>query len=469
MLGVQAAAAGLADGVPRTPDPLQRTRDRAGRLHQQHQVHRTHVDAQLQRTGGDDGADRTGLERRLDLRTPLQRQAAVVGEHQFLSGQLVEPLHQPLAQAAAVDEDDGRAVRADLRQQFGLDHRPHAPLRRRSALTFPRFAGRLKRRGHRRCHVRHRHADGEIQQRRRAGVDHLDFPLTGEETRRLRRGSHGGRQADALRLGCGQLAQPLQRQREVHAALAAGQHVQLVDDDGVHAGEGRTRLRTEQQEQRFRGGHQYLRRLARLARALALRRVAGAHRDTDRTDRRLQTLGAALHARQRAAQVALYVVDQRLQRRHVQHPYATLLGEAAPRHAVQRVQEGRQRLAAAGCRNQQCMAAGGDRLPAASLDLGGYTEGFAEPVARGAAEGLETFARARLVAFCLLAFSLLHCVDSTTVRDCPASEFVRFPWPRGTCAARRGFYNAHRPRPVAATTRVCRWIWWTAFFVSSSF
>ncbi len=101
----------LAHLVPGAPDPLQAARHRAGRLDQHHQVDRAHVDAQLQRAGGDDArGSRPRFSPSSISRALLVRDAAVVGAHQLLAGQLVQALGQALAQAAAVDEDDGGAV-----------------------------------------------------------------------------------------------------------------------------------------------------------------------------------------------------------------------------------------------------------------------------------------------------------------------------------------------------------------------
>ena len=62
----------------------------------------------------------------------LARDRAVVGAGDLLAGQLVERGRQPLGQAAAVDEDDRRAVRAHELEQPRVDRRPdRAPLQRR--------------------------------------------------------------------------------------------------------------------------------------------------------------------------------------------------------------------------------------------------------------------------------------------------------------------------------------------------
>ena len=127
VLGEELAPARLAHLVAGPADALQAPRHRAGRLDLDDQVDRTHVDAELERAGGDQALELAPLELVLDLEPPLARQRAVVGLHQLAaglgrrpsasaarfspsSGQLVEAGGQPLGQAAGVDEDEGGAV-----------------------------------------------------------------------------------------------------------------------------------------------------------------------------------------------------------------------------------------------------------------------------------------------------------------------------------------------------------------------
>ena len=103
------------------------------------------------------------------------------------------------------------------------------------------------------------------------------------------------------------------------------------------------RLRGEEQEERLGRRDQDVRRVAQHRRALLLRRVAGPHADAE----------LRLEARERPAQVALDVVVQRLERRHVEQP------EPLPRRLVQPVdpvQERRERLARAGRRLDEDVA-----------------------------------------------------------------------------------------------------------------
>ena len=78
--------------------------------------------------------------------------------------------------------------------------------------------------------------------------------------------------------------QPLERQREVRAALGRHERVNLVDDDGVDRAERLARVRRQQQIQRLGRRDQDVGRLALKPRALGLRRVAGANRDRRRDE-----------------------------------------------------------------------------------------------------------------------------------------------------------------------------------------
>ena len=99
----------------------------------------------------------------------------------------------------------------------------------------------------------------------------------------------------------------LHRQREMGAALRPGDGVDLVQDQGLDPGQQLTCLGGQEQEEGLGGRDQDVGRFAEHLLPLLLGRVAGADRDAE--------LG--LKAGERAAEVALDVVVQRLQRRHV--------------------------------------------------------------------------------------------------------------------------------------------------------
>ena len=83
MLRVQRALAGLADAVAGAPDALQTPRHGARRLDLDDEIDRTHVDAQLEAAGGDDGAQLAALQLVLDDHPLLAGERPVVRLHQL--------------------------------------------------------------------------------------------------------------------------------------------------------------------------------------------------------------------------------------------------------------------------------------------------------------------------------------------------------------------------------------------------
>ncbi len=126
VLGKDHALAGLAHVVACTADALEAAGDRRRALDLDHEVHGAHVDAQLQAAGRDEGGEAPGLELLLDLEALLARDAAVVGTHELLAGELVEALGEALREAAAVREHDRAVVGPDQLQDPGMDRGPDA-------------------------------------------------------------------------------------------------------------------------------------------------------------------------------------------------------------------------------------------------------------------------------------------------------------------------------------------------------
>ena len=159
------------------------------------------------------------------------------------------------------------------------------------------------------AHVLHRDHDLEVQLLAGTRVDELDLPARAshEPTDLLERPLRGG-QADALERPRDDALEPLQRDRQVGAALRPGHRMHLVEDHRLDRAQHLAPLRREQQEERLRRGDEDVGRRAQHLLALALRRVARAHTDRE----------ARAHPGERPAQVALDVVVERLQRRHVE-------------------------------------------------------------------------------------------------------------------------------------------------------
>jgi len=89
--------------------------------------------------------------------------------------------------------------------------------------------------------------------------------------------------------------------------------------------------------------------------------------------------------RERRPEVALDVIDERLERRDVDRPPARAVGRGREQ-PVDRDEEGRKRLARARRRDEQRVLAARDGLPALALDAGRFTEGALEPGARRLSE-----------------------------------------------------------------------------------
>ena len=160
--------------------------------------------------------------------------------------------------------------------------------------------------------------------------------MAGIDDRRLARGRavrsradeemrHGGdrilrrRQADARSLVAAERGEPLQRQREMRAALVGRDGVDLVDDDGARRRQRlAARFRAEQHIERFRRGHENMRRALAHALALGGGRVAGAHQRAN------LDIGQAQQSRSfsrtpasGASRLRLMSLDKRLERRHI--------------------------------------------------------------------------------------------------------------------------------------------------------
>ena len=311
-----------------------------------------------------------------------------------------------LGHAARVDEDQRRPVR---RHEFDDARVDLVPLRD----------------GHHRRERRRRHLEREVALFRVADVDDLalrdaiDHAMCAHEEARdlgdrlLRR-----RQADArdaaqharrrrfehavlvrrveqrrARRVVRERLQPLERQREVAAALVGGERVDLVDDHRAHRRQHPpARQRAEQHVERLGRRDQDVRWAAQVAPAILLRRVAGAHRgaDVDVGQAEFGQLGA--DAGQRRLEVGADVVRQRLQRRHVDDRglvrQAALL-DAAAHQIVERGQEGGERLARTGRGGDQRVAPGADRWPRRDLRLGRRGELALEPARDGGVEVLQ--------------------------------------------------------------------------------
>ena len=228
-----------------------------------------HVDAQLERRGGDHQRELARLEALLGVEAALAAQAAVVRGDPLGPEAIGQVAGDALDEPPGVDEHQRGSVLAGESRDPVVDLLPLLVGAHRAQLVA-------------------QHLDGQVHVAALAHVDDLGQRPRGahQQARRGLDGAHGGGETDPLQAAAPardhQLLQPLQREREVGAALVARHRVDLVHDHGAHLGEpGPARLRGEQDEERLRRGHQHVGRPAADRAPLVGRRVAGAHRGPD--------------------------------------------------------------------------------------------------------------------------------------------------------------------------------------------
>ena len=384
---VDPSPAGLSDAVAGASEALQGGGHGRRRLDQHHLVDAADVDAELERVGRHDGAQRARLEPVLDHRADLARQRAVVGVGELVGLGLVEEAGDLLDDPLAVAEDQRRAVAA------------HHPLELRGELG-PQGLGVTAGAG-----LGDRKRDLELEALGGGGGDGLhpawpehravggllhDRPA--DPARDLVEGLDRRRQRDPLELAR-QRRQPLDRGHQVHAALAVDHRVDLVEDHRAQPAQHRTAARRgEQDVEALRGGDQDLGRALRDRPPLRLRGVAGPREDAD--GGRDQARGGPLPAQpgERLEQVAADVVAERAQRGDVENADLAARPGLAEQ-PVDRPQEGGEGLAAAGGSGDQHVLAGGDDRPGQVLDLGRLADPSGEPRPGRRAEQLEGVGR----------------------------------------------------------------------------
>ena len=377
-----AALRDRAQLVPRASDALQAARDRLRRLDLDHEVDRAHVDAELEARRRDEARDPPRLQILLDELALLAREGAVMSARDLaqrlvVAGlrvrELVQAQREPLGEPAVVDEDDRRAMLLDEPQDLRVDRRPDrvgAALGRREERAAVGLGRVLVRdRLSELAHVLDRHHDLQVELLARARVDECDLAPTRNEPADLLERALRRRERDPLHRPLHQLLQALDADRHVRAALRACNCMHLVDDQRLDRAQHVAGLRGQHQVERLGRRDQDVGRILEDLASFLLRRVAGAHRDAH----------LRLQAGQRAAQVPLDVVVERLQRRDVEHAQALARRRAQP---VERVEERGQGLARPGRRLDQHVGAARNRRPALDLRRRRPVEGALEPVPR---------------------------------------------------------------------------------------
>ena len=228
--------------------------------------------------------------------------AAVMRANQNFSGQFVDRAGDSFRQAAAVDEDQRRAVRADQFQQFRDESRSRSRGAPDLARPAPLGKGSMSSSSR---HVFHGNFDAQIQPLGLAGVDDGDRTInwrnrcrfefaqrcppasgsapywrarrddascgnlsTAQISRDLFQRTLCGGKSDALQLAARQVLQALERKRQMRAALAGNQRVNFVDHHGFDRTQRLARVGGQQQIERLGRGDQNVRRMAQEARAL---------------------------------------------------------------------------------------------------------------------------------------------------------------------------------------------------------
>ena len=426
--GEEASLRGRLDPMPGAADPLQEGRDVAGRAELADEVDVADVDAELERRGGDEEGEGAALEALLGLEPPLAREAPVVGGDLLLAEALGEGAGGAFGEPARVREDEGRAVLAGEGSDAVVDLVPHLGRHHR-----------LERRG--------RELDGEVAEAVEALVDDRAggfVPVPDEEARDEVHRALGGGKADApersrpvlrrkaVRLagrkaaGCGpaplrrseevrlriarapaavagrggvrvraavrrtrrgaERLQPLQGEGEVCPPFVARDGMDLVDDDRPRPRERvPPRLARQQDVERLGGGDEDVGRLPGHRLTGGGRGVARAHHRPN-CDRRLaQALRPLRDPAKGRLEVALDVVGEGLEGRHVDDP-DRVVEASAPRLLGKLVDDREERgegLAGAGGGGDEGVSAGPHLGPRLRLAGGGGGELGLEPGADG--------------------------------------------------------------------------------------
>ena len=164
------------------------------------------------------------------------------------------------------------------------------------------------------------------------------------------------------------------------AALGGRDGMDLVDYEPTHRGEDPPCGAGEDEVERLRRRDEDVGRVPLHGAANFGWRVAGADGGKDFGRHSAPGFDLVTDPHQRRAQVAIDVVSEGLQRRYIKDATPLRLGRGGfRRQAIEAPEKGGQRLAAAGRRGHENVAAGRDFTPAALLNRGGFRESRAKP------------------------------------------------------------------------------------------
>ena len=215
------------------------------------------------------------------------------------------------------------------------------------------------------------------------GIGRGYFAIAGEKMRDLFDRLLRGRKADAHRRLVSQRFQPLERKRQVRAALVVGDGVNFVDDHGLDvAQDGAALVRGQQNVERLGRGHQNVRRALQHRAPLFHQRVAGANGGANLRHQQAALAGQRENFAERDFEIFLDVVAQRFQRRNIEN-FGAVGRSSGERFAHQAIDAGEkcgQRFAGSGGRGNERGAAGENVRPALLLRLSGRAEALDEPL-----------------------------------------------------------------------------------------
>jgi len=356
--------------VARPPHPLQSNRNRTRRTDVAHQVHRSDVNAKFQRSGRHQNFYLTFFQLSLRFQAQLARQTPVMRRHVFLAQPLAQLMSNALGEPPRIHEHERRAVRIHQLYDALVNLVPHLVRRDR-----PQF-GR-------------RNLDSKIQRALMAYVDDhrigpsfLRIGTAREEMRDFFDRLLGRRKPDAYRRAHGQRFQPLQRKRQMHAALVVGHGVNFVHNHGLDiAQDGAALLRRQQDVERLGRSDQNVRRTLQHEAAVFHQSVARPHR---RADLRHQQPAFSRHLQnfsQRDFEIFLDVVAEGLERRNVENfgPVAKFARQGLAHQPVNASEEGGEGFARSGGSRDQRGVAGQNVGPALLLRFGRRGEMRGEP------------------------------------------------------------------------------------------
>ncbi len=379
--GKQAALGRAADKVSRTPDALQKCRNGLGRSNLTDQVNFPDVDAQLHARGGHECAKLPVFQALFGIVPLLLAQAPMVRADGLFAEPFLEMVGKALGEAARIHEDQRRGMLQDALLEDIVNFLPLVV-------------------GQDRAEGRRRNLDAQVEVAAVAGVDDAaeglpvgrDLCIADEEAGDQVNGFLGGGEADALDGPTDEIAQPFDADGKMRTAFAADHGMDFVHDQGAGAGEHLASAGAcEQEVKAFGRGDKDMRRGAGHGRALIRGGVARADACADAMRGQAHGFQLMVDAVERAVQIPVNVIAQRLERRDIDHVGAVFepAFKAELDEFVDGGEEGSQGLARARGRGDEGMLMGLDGRPSAKLNVGrGFECGF-EPLARGGMEVAE--------------------------------------------------------------------------------